>query len=73
MTEVVTLTLWLLLAVVQQHGLVTLTFRTQEDCQEALGKLVPAAETVALSDCVSLELVRFHEGQPMLQPKAVPP
>lgn len=72
MTDIVTLTLWLLLAVVQQHGSIAMTFGTQEECRAARDKLVPASETVALSQCVPLELVRFHEGQPMRAPRIAP-
>ena len=72
MTEALTLTLWLLLAVVQQHGTLALTFRTQEDCQEARGTLMPAAETVALSECVTLTLVRLREGEPVQGPRRAP-
>lgn len=69
---IVTITLWLLLAVVQQHGSVGLSFGTQEACREARAKLLPAAETVAISQCVPIELVRMEGGMPMRQPQPAP-
>ena len=60
MTEPLTFTLWLLLAVVQQHGAVGLSFGTQAGCLEVRAVMAPAPETIAISQCVPVELVRVR-------------
>lgn len=68
MTEPLAFTLWLLLAVIQQHGSVGLSFGTQAACLEARVKLRTQEDTVALAPCVPIELV-----QVLREPRRAPP